>query len=353
MNSWWLLQVFVDVCAFVGLTVVWIRLRRPPQDDPRLSRGLQLLQSKISVLEDLSDRTDAQVKQLSHLIEQKARLLQNKIIESEHQIQRVDQSMKRSKEVAEIFQDKIPHQEIIERQNTVKYVTAAQMAHAGKTVAEIAEAVDLPAGQIELIAKLNREQLVFDPDALPEWARNPAVKGSTASSTDTLDDAVADADDAIEFASAVLNQAEASTAPAEMLDLFTPPQEEYASLKRVGAQFREAVLDFERQQQPAPIVPPVISEMATAVENSALMEGAKRATSRFMGAAGGILNQMEAKAKELIENPAGRSGVTRSATAASTASALRASAAATPTAPTANDVRTVEFPRIDVNTNLR
>ncbi|MGE0763276.1 MAG: DUF2802 domain-containing protein, partial [Bdellovibrionales bacterium] len=82
MSTGWMLQVFVDVALFLGVTVAWFRLNRPAQDDPRLSRGLQLLQSKIAVLEDLSDRTDAQVKQLTSLIEQKARLLQNKIIEA-------------------------------------------------------------------------------------------------------------------------------------------------------------------------------------------------------------------------------------------------------------------------------
>ena len=159
---------------------MWLRLRRPPQDDPRLSRGLQLLQTKITVLEDLSDRTDSQVKQLSGLLDHKARVVQNKILEAEQQMLKIDHSMSKSLEVAEIFQDKIPHQEIVERQRTVEYVKAARMAHSGQSVDQISEAVHLPREQIELIAKFNREQLMFDESQLPEWVSRPAANSTTA-----------------------------------------------------------------------------------------------------------------------------------------------------------------------------
>jgi hypothetical protein len=169
-----LFQVIFNLLMFVGFVAMWMRLRRPPQDDPRMSRGLQLLQTKITVLEDLSDRTDAQVKQLSGLLDQKSRMVQNKILEAEQQVLKIDHSMNKSLEVAEIFQDKIPHQEILERQRTVEYVKAARMAHSGLTVEEISESVHLPREQIELIAKFNREQLMFDETQLPEWATRPA-----------------------------------------------------------------------------------------------------------------------------------------------------------------------------------
>jgi gas vesicle protein len=170
MSIWTLIQIVFDLFMVVGMASMAFRLRRPPQDDPRLSRGLQLLQTKITVLEDLSDRTDAQVKQLSSLLDQKTRVLQNKVIEAEHQIVKIDHSMNKSIEVAEIFQDKIPHEEILERQRTVEYVKAARMAHSGLAVEDICAQVNLPREQVELIAKFNREQLMFDETALPEWA---------------------------------------------------------------------------------------------------------------------------------------------------------------------------------------
>ncbi|HAG92198.1 MAG TPA: DUF2802 domain-containing protein [Bdellovibrionales bacterium] len=161
----------MDIFLAVGIYVLWTRLKRPPQDDPRLSRGLQLLQSKITVLEDLSDRTDVQVKQLAGLLDQKTRVIQDKIVEADRHNYQIHESMQKSLEVAEIFQDKIPHEEILERQKTIRYVKAARMANSGASVDEISAQVDLPREQLELIAKVNRDQLMFDEEALPEWAK--------------------------------------------------------------------------------------------------------------------------------------------------------------------------------------
>lgn len=174
--TWIFAQLFVDSVLFLVIAIMWAKLRRPPQDDPRLSRGLQLLQSKITVLEDLSDRTDAQVKQLTQILDQKTRYIQDKIVQAEQQILRVDQSMQKSLEVAEIFQDKIPHEEVLERKRTIEYVKAARMAHQGRSPNEISEQVNLPREQIELIAKFNRDQLMFDEEALPPWAKNAGLK---------------------------------------------------------------------------------------------------------------------------------------------------------------------------------
>lgn len=326
MSTWTLLQIFVNLTLGLGLAVMWVRLRRPPQDDPRLSRGLQLLQSKIAVLEDLSDRTDAQVKQLTHLIEQKARLLQNKIIESEHQIHRVDQSMQKSKEVAEIFQDKIPHQEIIERQQTIKYVKAAQMAHSGHSIDEIAATVDLPKGQLELIAKLNREELVFDAEALPEWAKGEAPQAS-------LGDA----------------EAKAEALTSEVLqNVFAPPEEEYASLKRLGEQFRTACVEFDQAQIPLPnplqilaesAKPALTSAAATLSEETAvLVSGARKVTSKLMTSASDLLGSSEEKMKTL----------TRSQTPNSTAAQKSAKG---PSPASSGEIKKVEFPQVDLSKN--
>lgn len=171
MTFWGLVQIFVDLVLLASAGFMWVKLHRPAKDDPRLSRGLQLLQSKISVLEDLSDRTETQVTQLTKLMEQKCRDIQATIFQAEKQVQQIEASMGKSLEVAKIFQDKIPHQEIIERQNTIKYIKAARMAHQGLPIDQIAAAVDLAYGEIEFIAKVNREQLQFSEEDLPEWAK--------------------------------------------------------------------------------------------------------------------------------------------------------------------------------------
>lgn len=170
MSFWFLLQILINVVLFAAVGFMWVRLQKPAKDDPRLSRGLQLLQSKISVLEDLSDRTETQARQLTTLIEQKCREVQGVVLQTEKQLQKIEQSIEKSREVAKIFQDKIPHQEIIERQNSLKYIKAARLAHQGLSVEEISKQVDLARGELEFIANVNRQQLQFSEADLPDWA---------------------------------------------------------------------------------------------------------------------------------------------------------------------------------------
>lgn len=163
-----------------GLAGLWIKRLSPPAEDPKLSRGLQLLQTKISVLEDLSDRTENQVHQLTALMEIKVKEIQAQIFEADKHLQQMDVARTKSLEVAKIFQDRIPHSEIIERQNTMKYIRAARMAHQGRTVDEIASVVDLSRGEIEFIAKVNRDRLQFSEADLPEWTNEGTNEGSEA-----------------------------------------------------------------------------------------------------------------------------------------------------------------------------
>ncbi len=179
MSFWFLLQILINVVLFAAVGFMWVRLQKPAKDDPRLSRGLQLLQSKISVLEDLSDRTETQARQLTTLIEQKCREVQGVVLQTEKQLQKIEQSMEKSREVAKIFQDKIPHQEIIERQNSLKYIKAARLAHQGLSVEEISKQVDLARGELEFIANVNRQQLQFSESDLPDWAQETTTAENT------------------------------------------------------------------------------------------------------------------------------------------------------------------------------
>ena len=171
MSIWILAAAVVQIFLVLSVVILWLRQSRAPKDDPRLSRGLQLLQSKIAVLEDLSERTERQVTQLTRFLDERSKHLQTKILNAEELLVRIDHSMKKSLDVAAIFQDKIPHEEIIERNQTQKYVTAAKMANDGRTIDEIVQALDLPRSEVEFIAKINRKELVFEPSLLPEWAK--------------------------------------------------------------------------------------------------------------------------------------------------------------------------------------
>jgi hypothetical protein len=272
----WLMfmQLLVDF-AFLSVTAFfWIKLRRPPQDDPRLSRGLQLLQSKITVLEDLSDRTDAQVKQLTQILDQKTRYIQDKIVQAEQQILKIDQSMEKSLEVAEIFQDKIPHAEVLERKRTVEYVKAARLAHQGRNAAEISEQVDLPREQIELIAKFNREQLMFDEEALPAWAKTGIEKPADAPLRDT------------------------ATGNMDFLQSLETSRPDLTNLNSIGEKFKSSVRNFEASSAPGPQAP------APKLEGpSADFDDTSAATRAILGAAQSISNSLTATAAIFLNMP--------------------------------------------------
>jgi uncharacterized membrane protein len=227
----------VNIVLFAGVVGVWVRLSRPPKDDPRLSKGLQLLQSKIAVLEDLSDRTETQVNQLTALLEQKVKDIQSKIQAAEKQIAKIDQSMEKSKEVAKIFQDRIPHNEILERQNTIKYVKAARLAHQGMDADEIAAQVDLSRGEIEFIAKVNRDQLMFCEDSLPEWA-NTDEDVSPSANQDFSDV------DNISFMKPL--QRESSS---DISSIFEVPRADNDAMKKLGDAFKAAVQEGKEKDE--------------------------------------------------------------------------------------------------------
>ena len=230
MSFWVLVQVLINIVLLAGVAVTWVRLNRPAKDDPRLSKGLQLLQSKIAVLEDLSDRTETQVQQLTALLEQKCKDIQVKIQASEKQLSKIDQSMAKSLEVAKIFQDRIPHNEIVERQNTIKYVKAARLAHQGLSMDEIAQQVDLSRGEIEFISKVNKDQLMFCEESLPEWAQGEAANTAP-------EETIEDSFQAKSFMSPLHKQ---NDAPQDMSAVFEVPKVDQDALKKLGEAFKAA-----------------------------------------------------------------------------------------------------------------
>jgi hypothetical protein len=245
MGALGVFQIFIDIALGVGVFFITMRITRQPKDDPRLSRGLQLLQAKIAVLEDLSDRTETQVGQLVTLLEQKIREVQNKIQLADKHVTLIRESMDRSMEVAKIFQDKIPHQEIIERQNTKKYLKAARLANQGKTVDEIAQQVDLPMGELEFIAKVNRDQLMFSEEQLPAWAREE--ENAQLSQLENQQSLIQN----LQQVQTELDQMLQSEANGrDFSSAFNVPAVATQSLNKLGAEFRKACNDVEAETQP-------------------------------------------------------------------------------------------------------
>ena len=53
------------------------------------------------------------------------------------------------------------------------------MAYAGRSVEEIASAVELPRSELEFIVKINRDRLMFDERQLPEWVHRSSSQEQT------------------------------------------------------------------------------------------------------------------------------------------------------------------------------
>ncbi len=229
MGITYLILIIFQVVSVAAIATLWVRITKiQNQEDQRLSKGLQLLQSKLAVLEDLSDRTEIQVNQLIAILEGKIKDIQAKLIDADKMIGKIDKSISKSLEVANIFQDKIPHQEILERQYTKKYVKAAQMAHAGQSVEQIASVIDLTRGEVELIVKLNRDHLQFEASELPEWAKEEL----DAEDMQELD---------LNVPTIFESRGEINNPLRNLETAFEVPQVDNKNLKKLGDQFRSAM----------------------------------------------------------------------------------------------------------------
>lgn len=171
MNYWLLSLSLLNVLLIAYIGFSQLTKNKSKAEDNRLTKGLQLLQNKISILQDLSDKTDEQVRKWVHVIEQKAGEVQGQIIKSDEKIEQIENALSKALDVSKIFYEQVPHAEMAERQKTSKYVQAAKLANQGFTVDQISQKIDLSTAELEMITKMNREELQFAEDSLPAWVQ--------------------------------------------------------------------------------------------------------------------------------------------------------------------------------------
>lgn len=162
MSIWLFIQIVLNILLLGGVTICLIKVFKDKEDDPRLTQGLRLLQSKISILEDLSDHTENQVKQLMMLLDKKLHEVRGTITQLNEHIGEVDRSIAKTKKMAEDIQNEMTHDQIVEKKLENKYIQAAQMAHQGHSVDEIVDALNLPKAEVELIARINKNKCVYE-----------------------------------------------------------------------------------------------------------------------------------------------------------------------------------------------
>lgn len=224
-----ILQVALNILFLAGFGLAFAKIRRRREEDPRLSYGLKVLQNKISILEDLSDKTEHQVKQLMAIIDNKVKDLQTRLQDSDQQLQKIDQAMTKTMEVAHIFENRLPHEEILERKISNKYINAARLAHQGLSLDEIQSQVELPKAELDFIMKVNKEQLMFNENHLPAWTQQHPLKPNPA--------------------------------------LFEAPQVDVAELERLGSEFRQACQKFESKNFATHNVPSTSKMMKPSLED--------------------------------------------------------------------------------------
>lgn len=184
MNYWLLSLSLLNVLLIAYIAFNHLTQTKAKAEDQRLTKGLQLLQNKISILQDLSDKTDEQVRKWVHLIEQKSLTVQSQLVKSDEKITQIESALSKALDVSKIFYEQVPHAEIAERQKTGKYVQAAKLANQGFTADQISQKVDLSKAEIEMISKMNREELQFAEDNLPAWV-DAATHGAGATALET------------------------------------------------------------------------------------------------------------------------------------------------------------------------
>jgi len=291
-----IVQIGFNIVMLLTVFVMWARLKRPPQEDPRMSRGLQLLQSKIAVMESLSDKTEAQFSNINSLIDKKTEKLQKILIKSEDQMSRLDTAMTKSMDVAEIFQDKIPHEDVIERKNSVQLITAARMAHAGHSIEEIVDKVKLPKPQVELICKVNKNDLIFDKDSLPEW-----VQKMESEQLDFVEDEAQAHPEASNFE----DEGEQWVAKSNTEVLSTPNTvvgEELERIKKMGDEFKNLCTSYDQRQR----------QLDYEIENNLtkkMMDNAEVATHKVMENVGHISQKVATNASVVGHRVAENAGV--------------------------------------------
>ena len=97
MGITYLILIIFQVVSVAAIATLWVRITKiQNQEDQRLSKGLQLLQSKLAVLEDLSDRTEIQVNQLIAILEGKIKDIQAKLIDADKVIGKIEKNISKS-----------------------------------------------------------------------------------------------------------------------------------------------------------------------------------------------------------------------------------------------------------------
>lgn len=157
------LTIVVGIVFIFLQYLIWSKTRSNlHQEKSRLTKELNLINAKLAILEDLSQKVDYQRSQLEKMLELKTSQLDELIKTAQETIKELQKQLE---------QVELDPQELLERQNAIKLVQAALLANKGYPPEKIREITQLGLQECELIYALNKDQLQFDLNTLPSWIK--------------------------------------------------------------------------------------------------------------------------------------------------------------------------------------
>jgi len=160
LTSLVLFQTVLNILFMAFILLLWSRLRHLTGDEGRLKQGLQILQTKIAILEDLGRKVDEQASQLMQVLEHKRLTIESLLDNANNVMTQIENKTTLAA---------VDPETLVERENAIKFTKAAILANKGLRPNEIASRLKLGIQEAELIYSLNAQQLQFKLEELPGW----------------------------------------------------------------------------------------------------------------------------------------------------------------------------------------
>ncbi len=152
--------------------IIFRKIAVKKTSDPRLHESAVLLESKILALHDFLESSDSKIRSMMNHIDSKIKEITVQKAELEKEQKSIEHCLAQAKDTMELFQEKIPNEEYLDRTTSQKYMQAAKLSNEGLSLDEIAAKIDIPKNEIELIFKLNSQTFSYAQDS--ESAEEPA-----------------------------------------------------------------------------------------------------------------------------------------------------------------------------------
>jgi len=176
MSIWLVIQVLLNVLFFIGLMFCLVKIQKDREEDVRMAKGLRLLQNKIAVLEDLSDHTEFQSKQIMALLDKKMTEARGVLKPLDDGLGEIHQALARGETIRKEICEDLPHDQLFDKQQKSKYLHAAQLSHQGWSAEDISHHLKLPLAEIRLVQKVNQRRIIYGANQAQWSANNPKEK---------------------------------------------------------------------------------------------------------------------------------------------------------------------------------